>query len=118
MAAFLSGSFRDWVRGEPGSLEGVERVLRAGRLPMWASCGGAQGLAILAENGTDQPWDCPHCRKADAPRLPIYIHIGHRPGAAILTCGHYDDCVFERGPHQIQPRVADPVFEGCRPSFP
>ncbi|MFO1460982.1 MAG: hypothetical protein U1G08_16455 [Verrucomicrobiota bacterium] len=117
MAAFLSGSFRDWCEVNRDHWKGVERVLRAGRLPMWASCGGAQGLAILAENGTDQPWDCPHCRKADAPRLPIYIHIGHRPGAAILTCGHYDDCVFERGPHRIRPRVADPVFEGLPPEF-
>jgi hypothetical protein len=47
-------------------------------LPLWASCGGAQGLAILAEVGVDHRWDCPHCRDPLAPQTPIYTHIGSR----------------------------------------
>jgi hypothetical protein len=89
-------------------------VLRSGRLPLWASCGGAQGLAILAEAGVDRPWDCPHCRDPAKPLLPIYTHLGHlgkRP------CGDYSACVFERGPHRVRIDRRDPVLEGLEREF-
>ena len=66
---------------------------------MWASCGGAQGLAILAETGVDSPWDCPQCRDPAHPRLPIYTHIA---GSKRTRCGDYSGCVFERGPFSIR----------------
>lgn len=62
LCAFLSGNFTDWCEVDRRAWRGVEQVLRRKHLPLWASCGGAQGLAILSEYGTRQPWDCPHCR--------------------------------------------------------
>ncbi|MBX9625578.1 MAG: discoidin domain-containing protein [Gemmataceae bacterium] len=115
LCAFLSGNFKDWCQQDRGHWRGVQEVLRAGRLPMWAACGGAQGLAILAEVGVDRPWDCPHCRDPKAPRLPIYTHIGHTGPAG--KCGTYDACVFERGPHNIRQVLADPVFAGLPREF-
>jgi len=116
LAVFFSGSFKDWCEVDRRHWRGVERVLARGRDPMWASCGGAQALAILADRGTRVPWDCPHCRDAEHPRLPIYGHIGHR-GKGPHRCGDYGDCVFERGPHEVRQVVADPVFAGLPPSF-
>jgi len=58
-------------RGNAGRFSGNTNC-RFGR-----SCGGAQGLAILATVGVDQPWDCPHCRDELHPLVPIYSHIGH-----------------------------------------
>ena len=81
---------------------------------MWASCGGAQGLAILAENGVDQPWDCPQCRDPAHPQLPIYTHIA---GSIKRKCGDYSGCVFERGPYTIRQLTADPVFRGLPTEF-
>jgi hypothetical protein len=89
-------------------------VLRNKHLPMWASCGGAQGLAILAETGADQPWDCPHCRDAKHPKTPIYTHIGH---IAQRPCGDYSGCAFERGPHWIRTVTEDPVFQNLPREF-
>jgi hypothetical protein len=109
LCAFLSGNFKDWCEVEREPWRGAQEILRRKRLPIWASCGGAQGLAILAENGVDQPWDCPHCRDPLRPKTPIYTHIGH---TASKPCGDYSGCVFERGPHWIRQVGTDPVFEG------
>jgi hypothetical protein len=114
LCAFLSGSFHDWCQVNREHWRGTSRVLARGTLPIWASCGGAQGLAILATVGVDHPWDCPHCRKADAPLLPVYGHIGHH---AFKPCGDYAGCVFERGPHWIQPLGSDPAFAGLEHPF-
>jgi hypothetical protein len=88
--------------------------LKNGQLPMWASCGGAQGLAILAEHGTAKAWDCPHCRDPKAPRSPIYGHIGH---TAKRPCGDYSGCLFERGPYSILQKSDDPAFAGLPREF-
>jgi hypothetical protein len=114
LCAFLSGNFIDWCQQKREHWRGTQEVLRAGRLPIWAACGGAQGLAILADRGVDAPWDCPHCRDPKNPKLPIYTHIGHtdkRP------CGDYSCCQFERGPHSVLQSAADPVFEGLPREF-
>jgi hypothetical protein len=114
LCAFLSGNFIDWCQQDRGRWKGVEEVLKKGRLPMWASCGGAQGLAILAETGTDKPWDCPHCRDPKAPKSPIYGHIGH---TAMKGCGDYSGCIFEKGPTNILQTMDDPAFEGLPREF-
>ncbi len=114
LCAFLSGNFKDWCEVERERWRGVQEVLSWGRLPMWASCGGAQGLAILAETGVDRPWDCPHCRDPLHPRLPIYTHIGHTERK---PCGDYSGCVFERGAYRVRPVTADPVFRGLAQEF-
>jgi hypothetical protein len=88
--------------------------LRAKNLPLWASCGGAQGLAILAEKGVDQPWDCPHCRNPQQPALPIYTHLGH---TGQRPCGDYSACLFERGPHWVRRTTDDPVFKSLPEEF-
>ena len=109
LCAFLSGNFKDWCEVEREPWRGAQEILRRKRLPIWASCGGTQGLAILAETGVDKPWDCPHCRDPLRPRTPIYTHIGH---TAQKPCGDYSGCVFERGPHWIQQIGDDPAFKG------
>jgi hypothetical protein len=114
LCAFLSGSFRDWCEVEREPWRGTEQILKAGTLPMWASCGGAQGLAILAETGVDRPWDCPHCRDPSHPKLPIYTHIGH---TAARPCGDYSACISERGPTSIRRLVDDPAFRGLPNEF-
>ena len=81
---------------------------------MWASCGGAQGLAILAETGADKPWDCPHCRDPKHPKTPIYTHIGH---TAQRPCGDYSGCIFERGPYAVRTLEDDPVFANLPKEF-
>lgn len=116
LAVFLSGSFKDWCEVDRRHWVGVEGVLRRARDPIWASCGGAQALAILADRGTRRPWDCPHCRDPRRPRLPIYGHIGHR-SAGPHRCGDYTDCLFERGPHEVRAVMADPVFAGLPDAF-
>jgi hypothetical protein len=114
LCAFLSGNFKDWCEVEREPWRGAQEILRNKCLPMWASCGGAQGLAILAETGVEKPWDCPHCRDPLRPRTPIYTHIGH---TAQKPCGDYSGCVFERGPHWIQQVETDSVFEGLPREF-
>lgn len=114
LCAFLSGNFKDWCEVNREIWRGTQEVLEGRRLPMWASCGGAQGLAILAETGVDKPWDCPHCRDPENPKLPIYTHIGH---TAMKACGDYSGCVFERGPHKVGQVGHDPVFEGLPHEF-
>jgi hypothetical protein len=114
LCAFLSGNFKDWCQIDREPWRGTQELLRRGDLPMWASCGGAQGLAILAETGVDQPWDCPHCRDPRAPKTPIYTHIGH---TGSRPCGDYSGCIFERGAHLVKPLVPDPVFSGLGDEF-
>jgi hypothetical protein len=114
LCGFLSGNFIDWCQQDRANWKGVEEVLKKGHLPMWASCGGAQGLAIIAETGTDKPWDCPHCRDPNAPKSPIYGHIGH---TAKKSCGDYSGCIFERGPTNILQTAEDPAFEGLPREF-
>jgi hypothetical protein len=110
----LSGNFKDWCQVDRETWRGTAEVLKADALPMWASCGGAQGLAILAETGVDKPWDCPHCRDPRAPKLPIYTHIGH---TGVRPCGDYSACVHERGPHEIVKVGDDVVFRGLPATF-
>jgi hypothetical protein len=114
LCAFLSGNFIDWCQQKREQWRGTAEVLGGGRLPLWASCGGAQGLAILAENGIGKPWDCPQCRDPDHPHLPIYTHIA---GSARRKCGDYSACVFERGPTTIRQLAPDPVFRGLPTEF-
>jgi hypothetical protein len=114
LCAFLSGNFIDWCQQDRANWQGVEEVLKKGHLPMWASCGGAQGLALIAETGTDKAWDCPHCRDPKAPKSPIYGHIGH---TAKKACGDYSGCIFERGPTNILQTADDPAFEGLPREF-
>src|SRR5207245_2721493 len=83
-------------------------------LPLWASCGGAQGLAILSEVGANRPWDCPHCRDAQNPKLPIYTHIGH---TASRPCGDYSCCIAERGEFRVLQLAEDPAFAGLPREF-
>jgi hypothetical protein len=114
LCAFLSGNFRDWCEVSRDPWRGTQSVLKRGRLPMWASCGGAQGLAILAETGVDRPWDCPHCRDPRKPLLPIYGHLGHTTNK---PCGDYSGCIHERGPHEIRQVGRDVVFAGLPEHF-
>jgi hypothetical protein len=114
LCAFLSGNFKDWCQVNRETWRGTQQVLEGGHLPMWASCGGAQGLAILAETGVDRPWDCPHCRDPDHPKLPIYTHIGH---TGKKPCGDYSACVFERGSHTVRQVSHDPAFRGLPREF-
>jgi F5/8 type C domain-containing protein/glutamine amidotransferase class I len=113
LCAFLSGNFIDWCQQRREDWRGVQEVLNQGRLPMWAACGGMQGLAILAETGVDRPWDCPQCRTG-TPKLPIYTHIA---GSKKVKCGDYSGCIFERGPHTIVQTGSDPVFAGLPREF-
>jgi hypothetical protein len=116
LCAFLSGNFKDWCEVERRLWRGAEQVLQQGFLPLWASCGGAQGLALLSEYGTKHPWDCPHCRLSHSTlrQTALYTHIGH---TAARPCGDYSGCVFERGPHWIAQLGQDPVFHGLPAQF-
>jgi hypothetical protein len=114
LCAFLSGGFKDWCQIDREPWRGTQEVLRRGDLPLWASCGGAQGLAILATVGVDKPWDCPHCRDPQNPKVPIYTHIGH---TAERPCGDYSGCIFERGPHAVRQLTRDKVFQGLPDEF-
>lgn len=116
LAVFVSGSFRDWCEVERAPWQGLLAVARGGRWPLWASCGGAQGLAIAEEHGLEGPWDCPHCRDPRRPRIPIYGHIGHT-GATLPPCGDYSSCIFERGPTLLRRVALDPVLAGLPEEF-
>ena len=114
LCAFLTGNTVEWCQRTREPWRGTQEVLRAGRLPIWASCGGAQALAILSTVGVEQPWDCPRCRDPKNPKLPIYTHIGHTgPG----ECGKYESCIFERGPTFVRQVARDPAFAGVATEF-
>jgi hypothetical protein len=107
LCAFISGSFKDWCEVQREDFRGMSEVLAGGKIPIWASCGGAQALAIIADSGVDHEWDCPHCRDPKNPKTPIYTHIGHTESK---KCGDYSGCIFERGPHRVGIIKDDPVF--------
>jgi hypothetical protein len=114
LCAFLSGNLNEWCEKMHEPWRGVQEVLRGRNLPMWGACGGAQGMAILEEVGVDQPWDCPRCRDARHPWLPIYTHIGH---TGLTACGDYSQNVFERGPCNVLQIADDPVLKGLPGEF-
>ncbi len=114
LCAFLSGNFKDWCEVDREIWRGTQQILVNKNLPMWASCGGAQGLALVADTGVDKPWDCPHCRDAKNPKTPIYGHIGH---TARRPCGDYSGCIMERGPHWVRAVSDDPVFKNLAKEF-
>jgi hypothetical protein len=114
LCAFLSGNLKDWCQRTREPWRGTQEVLLNGNLPIWASCGGAQGLAILTDTGVDKPWDCPRCRDASNPKSPIYTHIGHTgPG----PCGVYRTNLWERGPFYMKRLTDDPAFAGLPTEF-
>ncbi len=115
VAVLFSGSFKDWCEVERRDWSGAESILKKAVTPIWASCGGAQALAILAETGTAREWDCPHCRDPRAPKLPIYTHIGHTVEGK--SCGDYSACIFEKGPHHVRKVGSMSVFEGLPEEF-
>jgi len=114
LCAFLSGNFKDWCQRTREPWRGTQEVLAKRNLPIWASCGGAQGLAILEDVGIDKEWDCPHCRDPKNPKLRIYDHIGH---TARCACGDYSGCIFERGRYEVRQVRKDPAFEGLPRDF-
>jgi hypothetical protein len=114
LCAFLSGNFRDWCERTREPWRGTQEVLTKGRLPMWAACGGAQGLAILADVGVDKEWDCPHCRDPKNPKLRIYDHIGHTKQC---KCGDYSGCIHEKGRYEVRQLRKDPAFAGLPRDF-
>ena len=116
LCAFLSGNFSDFCQKDRALWRGTDAIVKAGRLPIWAACGAAQGLAILADTGVDSPWDCPHCRDPQKPKSPIYGHIGHHR-ADLRKCGDYGDCLFERGKTRVLTIADDPVLAGLPREF-
>lgn len=114
LCAFLTGSSLDWCQVKREAWRGVQEVLKNRNLPIWGACGGAQILAIIEETGVDKPWDCPRCRDPQAPKLPVYTHIGHTGEA---PCGDYSKNLGERGKYQVRIVARDPVFEGLPELF-
>jgi hypothetical protein len=114
LCGFLSGNFKDWCEVNREWWRGTQEVLRNRNLPLWASCGGAQGIALLSEYGVDHPWDCPHCRDPLNPKTPLYTHIGHTDRK---PCGDYSACEFERGKFTMQLLRRDPAFAGLPCEF-
>lgn len=114
LCAFFSGSYLEWCQRSREPWRGVQQVLASRRLPIWASCGGAQAMTILEETGVDRPWDCPRCRDPKHPLLPVYSHIGHTGPA---ECGNYDKNVAERGKYQVRQVGDDPAFAGLDEVF-
>jgi hypothetical protein len=116
LCGFLSGNFSDFCQKDREVWRGTDQIVKAGRLPIWAACGGAQGLAILADTGVDKPWDCPHCRDPQMPKSPIYGHIGHS-GSTLRKCGDYSECQFESGKTRVLAIADDPVLMGLEREF-
>jgi len=114
LCAFLSGNFLEWCQQVRELWRGIGQVFKARNLPIWASCGGAQGLAILQETGVDRPWDCPRCRDPKKPKSPVYSHIGHTGPS---PCGDYSKCIAERGQYKMQLVARDPAFRGLPEIF-
>jgi hypothetical protein len=116
LCTFVTGSMPDWCQRDRRFWHGFQEVLKNRNLPMWASCGGAQALAILEEVGADKPWDCPKCRDALHPKLPIYTHIGFSNDTK-TQCSDYSNNIFERGKYRVRVVVDDPVFQGLPREF-
>jgi hypothetical protein len=116
LCAFVTGSLPDWCQRDRKLWRGFQEVLKNRNLPMWASCGGAQALAILEEVGADQPWDCPKCRDPLRPKLPIYTHIGLSNDVK-TRCDDYSNNIFERGKYRVHVLARDPAFEGLPREF-
>jgi hypothetical protein len=114
LCALLSGNTLEWCQQAREPWRGIQEVLKHRRLPMWAACGGAQGLAILQETGVDKPWDCPRCRDPKAPKLPVYSHIGH---TGLTKCGDYSKNLWEKGKYKVKVVARDPVFQGLSDVF-
>jgi hypothetical protein len=114
LCAFLSGNFLEWCQQAREPWRGVGEVFANRNLPIWASCGGAQALAILQETGVDKPWDCPRCRDPQRPKSPVYSHIGYTGEA---ECGDYSKNVAERGKFNMRLIARDPAFQGLPPVF-
>jgi hypothetical protein len=114
LCAFLTGNIPEWCQRMQEPWRGTQEVLKKRNLPIWAACGGAQGLAILDDIGMKRPWDCPRCRDPKDPLLPIYTHIGHT-GPAV--CGDYSKNVFERGKFNVRQSARDPAFAGLPQEF-
>lgn len=116
LCAFVTGSLPDWCERDRRLWYGFQDVLKNRNLPMWASCGGAQALAILDEVGANKPWDCPKCRDALHPKLPIYTHIGFSNNVR-TRCGDYSNNIFERGKYRVRVAAEDPVFKDLPREF-
>ena len=116
LAAFVTGSLPDWCQRDRKLWRGFQEVLKNRNLPLWASCGGAQALAILEEVGVDKPWDCPKCRDALHPKLPIYTHIGYSNDTK-TPCSDYSNNILEKGKYHVRAVAGDPVFEGLPREF-
>jgi hypothetical protein len=114
LCAFLSGNFKDWCERTREPWRGTQEILTKRNLPIWAACGGAQGLAILSDVGVDKEWDCPHCRDPKNPKLRIYDHIGHTKQC---KCGDYSGCIFEKGRYEVRQLRRDAAFAGLPRDF-
>lgn len=99
LCALLTGSGLDWCQVQREPWRGVQEVLKNRNLPIWGAWGGAQILAILEDTGVDRPWDCPRCRDPNAPKLPIYTHIGHTGPA---PCGDYTKNLSKKGKFHVR----------------
>lgn len=114
LCALLSGNTLEWCQQPHEPWRGIQEVFQHRNLPIWAACGGGQALAILHETGVDKPWDCPRCRDPQAPKLPVYSHIGHSGPA---KCGDYTKNIWERGKFNVRRVARDPVFQGLPDVF-
>jgi len=114
---FFTGSFADWCQVDPATWKAVAALVELGRMPIWASCGGAQALGILADSGDLPKWDCPKCRDPLHPKTPIYGHIGGVDARLKLQCGDYTNNLWERGPTMVRLARPDPAFEGLGEEF-
>jgi hypothetical protein len=114
ICAFLSGNFEEWCKRTRQPWRGTQEVLENRYLPIWASCGGAQALAILSTVGVNHKWDCPRCRDPQNPKSPVYGHIGHRGPS---PCGVYTNNVDERGIFHVRQVARDPAFAGLPIEF-
>jgi len=117
LCVFYTGSFADWCEVDRSTWKGTQELLENSSLPMWGACGGGQVFGILSDTGYDSPWDCPKCRNPDAPKLPIYGHIGLKDPTVTTKCGDYSNNVYEIGPTPVRMVREDPVFAGVPLEF-